>query len=88
MGTARRETYPFPGLTGWIITLGTVVAYDWWAIASKRPTMSSTLGHYLARPVLGPILAGASLGLSYHLLIEELMPAWFEQKHGRDCDRR
>lgn len=76
----RKDTYPFPGAIGWAITLGSVVAYDWWAIKSKRPTMSKTLGHYLAYPVLGPFLAAASLGLSYHLLIEELLPAFLEMR--------
>jgi hypothetical protein len=75
---AARDTYPFPGLAGWAATLGVVVAYDTWAIRGARPTMSRTLGHYLAKPLLGPVLAGSVLGLGYHLLIEELMPAWWE----------
>lgn len=66
-----RETYPLPGLIGWAVTLGSVVVYDTWASVSGHPTMSRTLGHYLRRPVLGPILAGAWLGLGYHLLVSE-----------------
>ncbi len=66
-----RETYPFPGLYGWLATFGIVVAYDLWATSHKRPTMSRTLGHYLHQPVTGPILAGAWAGLAYHLLVEE-----------------
>lgn len=73
--------FPLTGLIGWGITLASVVAYDTWAIATHRPTMSATLGHYLAHPVLGPVLAGAWAGLSYHLLIEEVLPA-FAQEHG------
>ncbi len=72
----RTPTYPLPGLVGWAATIGSVVAYDLWAARTGRPTMSNTLGHYLAHPVLGPVLAGAWAGLSYHLLIEELWPAF------------
>lgn len=68
------------GLIGWAFTLGSVVGFDTWAIRTKNPTMSRTLGHYLARPVLGPVLAGAWCGLSYHLLAEELLPAYFAAK--------
>jgi hypothetical protein len=67
-------------LVGWGVTLGSVVAYDTWAIRTRRPTMSRTLGHYLAHPVLGPVLAGAWSGLSYHLLVEELLPAFFDSR--------
>lgn len=78
---AREQPYPFPGAAGWGLVLGATVAYDWWAIKTGRPTMSRTLGHHLARPVLGPVLAGGLLGLAYHLLGEELLPAWAQQ-HG------
>jgi glycerol uptake facilitator-like aquaporin len=75
-----KKSFPFPGAIGWAVTLGSVVVYDWWAIKKNVPTMSRTLGHYLAHPIIGPILAGASLGLSYHLLVEELLPEFLEQK--------
>lgn len=75
----RKQTFPFPGLFGWAVTLGSVVVYDTWAIKSGRPTMSRTLGHYLAHPVLGPVLAGAWSGLSYHLLVEEIIPTVVEE---------
>lgn len=68
---AARQTFPFPGLVGWFATAAVVVGYDAWAARSHHPTMSRTLGHYLRQPVLGPILAGAWCGLSYHLLINE-----------------
>jgi len=64
------------GLVGWGATVGVAIAYDVWALRTKRPTMSRTLGHFLAQPLWGPVLAGAWAGLSYHLLIEELLPAW------------
>lgn len=67
----RRETFPFPGLYGWIATFGVVVCFDIWAVRHDKPTMSRTLGHYLHQPVTGPILAGAWAGLAYHLLVEE-----------------
>lgn len=73
-GQPKVETYPWPGVGGWIVTLGSVVVFDVWAARTGRPTMSRTLGHYLGRPVLGPVLAGAWSGLSYHLLVEELLP--------------
>lgn len=63
------------GLVGWAVTLGTVVAYDTWAIRTKHPTMSATLGAGLRHPVLGPVLAGAWGGLTYHLLVNEAFPA-------------
>lgn len=66
-----KDTYPFPGLWGWMATAATVVAYDLWAAKSKRPTMSRTLGHYLHKPILGPVFAGAWSALAYHLLVEE-----------------
>ena len=71
----RRQTFPLPGLYGWIATLGVVATYDGWAMATGRPTMSRTLGYYLHRPILGPILAGAWAGLAYHLLVEERLTA-------------
>ena len=67
------------GLIGWGATLGVVVAYDVWAIKTRHPTMSATLGHALAHPVLGPVLAGAYSGLGYHLLVEELLPAFLDE---------
>lgn len=60
-----------PGLYGWLTVLAVVVGADEWLIRHHYPTVSRTLGHYLKHPVLGPILAGAWLGLTYHLLIEE-----------------
>lgn len=66
-----KDTFPFPGAYGWAATFGVVAAYDCWAIKTGRPTMSRTLGHYLHRPVIGPIFAGAWAGLAYHLLVEE-----------------
>jgi hypothetical protein len=72
--------FPKIAFAGWAATLGAVVVYDTWAIKNKRPTMSATMGHYLAHPVLGPVLAGAWCGLSFHLLIEELLPAWLDER--------
>lgn len=72
-----------PGIVGWAVTLGTVVVYDTWAIRTKRPTMSATLGHFLAHPVLGPVLAGAGGGLMYHLYVEEAMPAFLAHRADR-----
>lgn len=66
-----KQTYPFPGLWGWMATFGVVAVYDVWATKTGRPTMSKTLGHYLHRPIVGPIMAGAWAGLAYHLLVEE-----------------
>ena len=71
----KRQTFPFPGLYGWLATAAVVVGYDAWAILTDRPTMSRTLGHYLHRPVLGPVLAGTWAGLAYHLLVEERLTA-------------
>jgi hypothetical protein len=65
------DVYPFPGLYGWMMTAAVVVGFDVWAHFNDRPTMSRTMGHFLAQPVLGPILAGAWSALAYHLLIEE-----------------
>lgn len=70
-----KQTYPLPGLYGWAATAAVVVIYDRWAIVNQRPTMSRTLGHYLHRPILGPVLAGAWAGLCYHLLVEERFTA-------------
>lgn len=66
-----KQTYPLPGLYGWAATFAVVVGYDIWASSSGHPTMSRTLGHYLRRPVTGPIIAAAWAGLTYHLLIME-----------------
>lgn len=66
-----KETYPFPGLYGWMATFAVVVIYDGWAIRNGRPTMSRTLGRYLHKPIIGPVFAGAWAGLCYHLLVEE-----------------
>lgn len=68
---AISPSFPFPGLYGWAATFGVVAAFDAWAMATGRPTMSRTLGHYLHQPILGPVLAGAWAGLAYHLLVEE-----------------
>jgi len=68
------------GIVGWAATTASVVAYDAWAIKTGRPTMSRTLGHYLAHPIAGPILAGVWMGLSYHLLVEELLPAFMADR--------
>ena len=70
-----RQTFPFPGLYGWLATFGVVAVYDLWAAHTGHPTMSRTLGHYLHQPVTGPILAGAWAGLAYHLLVEERLVA-------------
>lgn len=67
----NKQTFPFPGLYGWMATFGIVVAYDAWAMKTKRPTMSRTLGFYLHKPILGPLFAGAWSALAYHLLVEE-----------------
>ena len=67
----KRETYPLPGLYGWLATFAVVISYDVWASRNRKPTMSRTLGHYLHQPITGPILAGAWAGLAYHLLVEE-----------------
>lgn len=69
-----RQSFPAPGVYGWAATAAVVVGYDLWAHYTGRPTMSRTLGHYLARPVLGPALAGGWAALTYHLLVEELLP--------------
>lgn len=81
----RRRGYPLVGLVGWGVTFGAVIGYDTWAHFAHRPTMSATLGHYLAHPILGPVLAGAWAGLTYHLLIEELWPA-FQSEHPGSSD--
>lgn len=67
----KKQPYPFPGLWGWVATLATVVIADMELAKRGYPTMSRTLGHYLHKPILGPILAGAWAGLAYHLLVEE-----------------
>lgn len=67
----NKQTFPFPGLYGWMATFGVVAAYDAWAMNTGRPTMSRTLGFYLHKPILGPLFAGAWAGLCYHLLVEE-----------------
>lgn len=72
---AVKSDYPFPGLIGWIATFLVVVIFDVWASKTNHPTMSRTLGHYLTRDVTGPILAGAWMGLGYHLLIDERFAA-------------
>jgi len=71
------------GIIGWVATLGGVVAFDAWAIKTGRPTMSRTLGHYLPHQLLGPVLAGCCGGLVYHLLVEELLPAFIEERLSR-----
>lgn len=72
---AEKETFPFPGLWGWLAVFGVVAAFDVWAIETGRATLSRTLGYYLHRPVTGPILAGGWAGLAYHLLVEERLTA-------------
>jgi hypothetical protein len=72
--------FPKIAFAGWAATLGAVVVYDTWAIKNKRPTMSATMGHYLARPIVGPVVAGAWCGLTYHLLVEELLPSFLAEK--------
>jgi hypothetical protein len=83
-------TYPWPGAAGWLALNATWIGYDLWATKVQRllrrpekPTMSMTIGHYLAHPVMGPLIAGAGLGMVYHLLIEELLPAWYQQMQAR-----
>ena len=80
MPNSNRTSFPLPGLIGWAATAATVTGFDVWASLTGRPTMSRTLGHYLAHPLLGPILAGAWSGLTYHLLVEELIPGIAEAK--------
>jgi len=67
------------GLIGWGATLGVVVAYDTWAICTKRPTMSASMGRVLAHPLLGPVVAAAWGGLTYHLVALEMLPAFFDE---------
>lgn len=69
------DDYPFPGLYGWLATFGVVTVFDIWASRTDHPTMSRTLGHYLSKPVLGPVVAGAWAGLAYHLLVNERLTA-------------
>lgn len=63
-----------PGVIGWGAMVAFAVAYDIVASRSGHLTLSRTLGKGLSHPVLGPVLAGAVGGLSYHLLISELVP--------------
>lgn len=69
-----------PGVIGWCALVAGAAGFDVWAIRTQHPTLSRTLGRGLAHPLLGPILAGAWAGLSYHLLIEELLPAWIARR--------
>lgn len=71
------------GLVGWAATTGVVVGYDVWAARTGHPTMSRTLGHFLAHPLIGPMLAGGWFMLTYHLLIEELIPEIVAERQAR-----
>lgn len=64
---AAGYTYPFPGLWGWLALAAEVVAYDTWAEWTHHPTMSSTYGWALSRPVAGPVVFGITCGTLYHL---------------------
>jgi hypothetical protein len=70
-------------MVGWVATAGVVVSYDVWAAHTGHPTMSRTLGHFLAHPLIGPLLAGAWSLLTYHLLIEELIPEIVAERSAR-----
>lgn len=48
-----------------------VVCIDIWLVRHHKPTLSRTLGHFARHPLLGPVLAGAWAGLTYHLLVLE-----------------
>jgi hypothetical protein len=48
-----------------------VSGVDTWLILKKKPTMSKTMGVALKHPASSAIVAGAWLGLTYHLLIGE-----------------
>jgi hypothetical protein len=70
-----------PGILAWIVTCMVPTAFDLWAVHCdpERPTQSRTLGHFLAHPVIGPVLAGIFCGLGYHLLVNEALICWSER---------
>lgn len=66
----------YPGIYFWAGIVAYVVASDETLVQIiKKPTMSRTLGEGLRHPLLGPVLAGAWMGLTYHLLISEILDA-------------
>jgi hypothetical protein len=74
-------------LVGWTLNTLEWIAYDLWATKwqdwrgrPRKPTMSQGIGHILAKPKEGPGIAGAGLGMVYHLLIEELLPAYWQKQ--------
>ncbi len=62
------------GLIGWAATAVVVAGYEAWALKTRHPTLSATFGAGLRHPALGPLLAGAVGALSWHLLVEEVLP--------------
>lgn len=71
----------YPGVLGWVAVAVVVVVADVELATHHKPTMSRTIGEGLRHPILGPILAGGWLGLSYHLVVEELLNAIFDRDH-------
>ena len=76
----KRFLTSYPGVFGWAAVAAVVVGADVVLVKKHYPTMSRTLGYGLRKPIVGPVLAGAWLGLTYHLVIEEILDADGVQK--------
>jgi len=62
------------GLLGWCGLLSVIIAYDVYAIKSKKiETLTRFFWRMTEQPITGSIITGAWIGLSFHLLIEKLI---------------
>lgn len=71
---ALEKNETISGILGWCGILSAIIAYDVYAIKSKKiETLTRFFWRMTEQPITGSIIIGAWLGLSFHLLIEKLI---------------
>lgn len=67
------------GFFGWLAIVVGVVAYDAYAIKSRRiETLTKFFWRMTEKPIIGSIAIGVWLGLTFHLLIEKSFRKLFQ----------
>jgi hypothetical protein len=73
------EKTSLSGFLGWLAIVVGVVAYDAYAIKTKRiETLTKFFWRTTEKPIIGSITVGVWLGLTFHLLIEKSLRKLFQ----------